>query len=57
MAKFIVRAYSVTQHYVEVEAETAIEAQEIGFDKIIDGICEQLEPVWQSEIDVERYFD
>jgi len=57
MAKYVVRAYKVIQHYIEVEAESPEEAKEIGLDQIQDGIGNESEPVWQSEVDVELFYD
>ncbi len=57
MAKYVVRAYKVIQHYIEVEAESPEEAKEIGLDQIQDDIGFQSEPVWQAEVDVELFFD
>jgi hypothetical protein len=57
MAKYVVRAYKVIQTYIEVEAEDQETAREIGFDQIQDGIGNESEPVWQSEVDVELFFD
>jgi hypothetical protein len=57
MAKYVVRAYKVIQTYIEVEADDQETAREIGFDQIQDGIGNESEPVWQSEVDVELFFD
>ena len=57
MAKYVVRAYKVIQHYIEVESGSPEEAKEIGLDQIQDDIGSQSEPVWQEEVDVEIFFD
>lgn len=57
MPKYVVRAYKVIQHYIEVEAPDEDTAEEIGLDQIQDGLGTESEPVWQDEVDVERFFD
>lgn len=56
MSKYLITAYKVTSYSIEVEADTADEAEEIGLDKILDGLVDGGEPAWQGEVDVEEIY-
>ena len=52
MTKYQVVGYYVQQVAVEVEADTPEEAEEIGYELLMEDKGENLDGDWQDEIDV-----